>query len=55
MYAFDDEHRVVVDAQLAVGEQALAYGEVKLGELYLFALQQRVELCIEEGQVEGIE
>ena len=54
MNTFDDKYCVLADAQFAIGEQTLACGEVKSGELYLLATEQSIELGIEKGEVYGI-
>ena len=55
MDALDDQHGMCIDTQLVAGEHTLTGGEVELGELYLLALEQGIELGIEEGEVKGVE
>ena len=48
MYPFDYQYRTVIYAQATIGKYTLSCSEIKFGELHLFALEQGIELIIEE-------
>ena len=53
--AFQDEHRVLVDAQLFAPEFLFAGSEVEARQFHLLAVQQGAELFVEQFEVEGVE
>ena len=55
MDAFHYEHLVVVECKFLATLHAFASREVIARQLYLFTLEQRIQLLVEEREVQGVQ